>query len=266
MNTKEYKVKARQFFEERATDIGDLPVSNQTLCYVSGRSNKIWENNELLDDLRQSIVSKAELQPSSNLLEVGCAAGFIANLIAPMVSKYEGVDVSKSAVQVADKLPLPNAKFMVADGTRLPYPDNSFDSSICYDVITNIPSFEDVAPIIKEMVRVTKPGGKILIGSIADKDTAEQYAEYVHKYTQELETTAKATKEIVVDREKKKESFGFIKNLFKRNIEPEILCYYFSRQDFIDLGKGLGLETEITNIHSKNPYTDYRFDVIYTKA
>src|SRR5262245_34549414 len=164
-----WKNAARAFFDERAASINAVPALTD-LCFISGRDPRLWADEALLDDMADSIVEQAAAGPASAVLEVGCAAGFVARPLARRVGRYVGVDMSPAAVKVARRLGLPNAEFRTADGSRLPFADNSFDAAILYDVFTNFPQFADGIPIIKEMLRVVRPGGKVLIGSIPDVD------------------------------------------------------------------------------------------------
>ena len=98
------------------------------------------------------------------MLEIGSAAGFLAKLIAPHVGSFVGVDLSEDAFNVARRLRLPNARFLQADGGALPFPDETFDGILCYDVFTNFPNFSDGEPLIREMIRVAKRGRPVLVG------------------------------------------------------------------------------------------------------
>lgn len=266
MDIKNYKINLKKCIDSRASDVKNLPLTDSRLCYISGRDKRIWENSERLEDLRDSIVTSAQINSQSTVLEVGCAAGFIAKLLSPHVGTYEGIDVSKNAISIAKKLSLNNARFSIADGTKLPYLQDYFDSSICYDVLTNFPTFEEVVPIIKEMVRVTKPKGKILIGSIPDQDRSEEYIKFVQIYQQQLAENSTDQNDEVLERVKPNRFFNYFLQLFGNKKPPAVFCYYFSKNDFLGLGEILGLDTIISKVHKKNPYSDYRFNVTYTKS
>ena len=45
----------------------------------------------------------------------------------------------------------------------------------------------------------------------------------------------------------------------------DIICFYFRRADFLDLGRELGLATELKDIHALNPYFGYRFNALFSK-
>ena len=158
-----WKNEARQFFSHRAKVVGERPTL-QDLCYVSGRDSRVWADQSRYDDMMDSIVRTIGADASSRVLEVGCAAGFIACGVAPKVGQYVGVDVAEGAIECARSLDLPNATFHVGDGGALPFDDSMFDGVYCYDVLTNFPTFDSVKGLVQDMVRVVRPGGKVLLG------------------------------------------------------------------------------------------------------
>jgi SAM-dependent methyltransferase len=57
----------------------------------------------------------------------------------------------------------PTNTYIVADASQLPFADNSFDIITSFDNLEHIKEYRDV---IKEMVRVLKPGGVIILNTI----------------------------------------------------------------------------------------------------
>jgi SAM-dependent methyltransferase len=163
---------AATFFDSRADSVTGRP-SLAELCYVSGRDPRVWEDGALYESMIASICAQAGLDRSSTVLEVGCAGGFLALGLAPRVAQYVGVDVSAPAIELARRLDLPNAEFRHVNGKRLPFEDDGFDAAISYDVVTNFPDFDAVARLVRESVRVVRPGGRVLIGSVPDRATED---------------------------------------------------------------------------------------------
>ena len=94
------------------------------------------------------------------ILEVGCGSGRDAILFTSKGARYVGLDYDYRTVNVArTRLVKENIRgiFLVADATRLPFKDCSFDTVSCSEVIEHIPGYEKA---LKEMGRVLKPGGK----------------------------------------------------------------------------------------------------------
>lgn len=250
------------FFDGRARSIKG-PPSKEDLCFIAGRDPRLWRDQALFADMIDSIVAQAEIADAASVLEVGCAAGFIASGLAPRVRRYAGVDLAPAVLKVARQLGLPNADFKHAEGNRLPFRDNSFDAALCYDVYTNFPTFADGAGLIREMLRVVVPGGRVLVGSIPDEATAELMAQRAQAVANTLAETygplPARPEGDPVPRRSNDHRFG------RQPVEPQIVCYYFNRQDFEALGSELCAEVAIHDIHRRNPYFGCRFNVVYRK-
>lgn len=247
-----WKGALKHFFAQRATHIGSAPTLDD-LCFISGRDARLWTQKGLIEDLAASLVSQLDVNQTSSVLEVGCASGFIAQALAPHVGRYTGVDLAEDALHVAGRLGLANARFLQSDGSRLPCASDEFDAALCYDVFTNFPSFADGIGIIEEMLRVVRPGGRVLIGSIPDHDRKEAYEKRVAEVSSSL------------DREFGPAPVRAQTQSLVEGVTPGIVCYYFSRQDFEMLGRRLGVVTQVLDIHALNPYVGYRFNVLYQK-
>lgn len=57
-----------------------------------------------------------------------------------------------------------HADFMLADGDRLPFPDDTFDHIICTEVVEHVP---DPAVTMAELHRILKPGGNLAVSTPA---------------------------------------------------------------------------------------------------
>lgn len=101
------------------------------------------------------------------VLDVGCGTGVDTLLAAMMVGpsgKAIGVDIVSEMLQRAEEnlqmTDLKNVTFKKTSGEKLLFEDNSFDVVISNGVINLIP--EKVATL-KEVFRVLKPGGRLMI-------------------------------------------------------------------------------------------------------
>lgn len=250
----------QEFFAERANAVIGVPTLGD-LCFVSGRDQRLWQEKSIYKDLIDNILSLGRMTPCSSVLEIGCAAGFLAYGIAPKVGRYVGVDLAKPVIVAAKKLGLKNADFRVADGMQLPFPDGGFDAAFCYDVFTNFPDLSVGEPIIKEMLRVVKPGGYVLIGSIPDGDLRASYEKRVAEVAGEL---GKKYGPAQLQAPAKQGFLQLIKRRFSK-VEPSIVCYYFTKADFISMAARLGADVTIADIHPLNPYKGYRFNAIFSR-
>jgi SAM-dependent methyltransferase len=255
----------RFFFDARASEISPNPDWVE-LCYASGKEPRLWTQPALYDDMMESIRVQLDLQPQHSLLEIGCAAGLLAKGLSRLCKRYSGIDLAPKAVERARTLGLGNASFQVADAAALPFEDGAFDRVLCYDVFTNFPDMESVRKILREGIRVTRPGGKFMAGSIPD---AAREAEYVVRVREVNETLLKEFGPLPPPPQHRPGLWSRVQQWWLRKvrkIEPRITCYYFRRDDFEAFGTAVGVRTGIQDVHRLSPYLGYRFNVIYSKV
>ena len=103
-----------------------------------------------------------EIEPDDEVLECACGTGAISVYIAPICAKLITTDYSKGMLrQTAKKAKhYPNMRVMRADLTNLKCRDNRFDKVVAGNVIHLM---EDAESAVRELVRVCKPGGKVII-------------------------------------------------------------------------------------------------------
>jgi ubiquinone/menaquinone biosynthesis C-methylase UbiE len=95
--------------------------------------------------------------PDTKFLEVGCGNGKNM-LLRP--ENFKGCDTCTNFVKICKDKGL---HAIEADATKLPFDDNEFDVTISVAVLHHLSSIDRRIDAIREMVRVTKDGGKLLI-------------------------------------------------------------------------------------------------------
>ncbi len=112
---------------------------------------------------RVAAIKLLEAKPGDRILEVGVGTGLNLPLY-PRDCDVTGVDISEGMLRKAEErvrtLGMDRAKLMVMDGSRLQFPDNSFDRVIATYVISAVP---DPVKTLLEMRRVCKPSGHLVI-------------------------------------------------------------------------------------------------------
>ena len=94
------------------------------------------------------------------VVDVGCGNGRIGRLVAPHCREYIGLDLSESVYAFPSYLDTQNITLVRASGTNLPVVDILSEVTICWGVLHHM---DDPKKGLKELFRVTKPGGTILI-------------------------------------------------------------------------------------------------------
>ncbi len=113
--------------------------------------------------LRGKVVDFSNPQNDSIILDVGTGTGKQAFAFAKKGYDVTGIDLSEAMVKIANKKNrYRNARFQVADAARLPFEDKSFDVACISFALHDIPSTIRER-VLKEMVRVTRPSGTIVI-------------------------------------------------------------------------------------------------------
>ena len=92
-------------------------------------------------------------------LDAGCAKGRFTKALVKRGAFLSGIDITENFINIA-KENVPEADFRLASVIDMPFGNNTFDGVLCIEVIEHIP---DTEKAIREMTRVLKPSGKIII-------------------------------------------------------------------------------------------------------
>jgi ubiquinone/menaquinone biosynthesis C-methylase UbiE len=141
-------------------------------------NKELWEKGdftEIAAFMRQSgeaVVESLGVTPPLRALDLGCGDGTTAVPLARLGADVTGVDIASNLVEAgnkrAAKAGLNRLKFHEGDACNLEgVDDDSFDLSLSVFGAMFAPKPFDVA---REMVRVTKPGGRIVMGNWIPND------------------------------------------------------------------------------------------------
>ena len=133
----------------------------------------LWEKGDftrIAETMRESgeaLVAKLGVRKDMNVLDLGCGDGTTAIPEAKLGANVLGVDIAKNLVEAgnirAKVEGLTNCTFQEGDATDLhDLKDQTFDLVVSIFGAMFAPKPFDVA---KEMVRVTRPGGRIVMGN-----------------------------------------------------------------------------------------------------
>lgn len=105
------------------------------------------------------IVEELNLRDGERILEVGCGNGYYLSLLNRLGVRVElvGIDNDELALKEAAKfIGDKRVKLILADASKIPFPDNSFDKVVMSEVIEHV---RDEKAVLKKVHRVLKKGG-----------------------------------------------------------------------------------------------------------
>jgi demethylmenaquinone methyltransferase / 2-methoxy-6-polyprenyl-1,4-benzoquinol methylase len=96
------------------------------------------------------------LPPRSRVLDLACGTGDFCRLLAGRGMRVFGIDMSGGMLQSSST----DAPLVLGDALALPLCDGSVDGVVCGFALRN---FVDIPPVVQELARVVRPGGRIAI-------------------------------------------------------------------------------------------------------
>ncbi|MCI3953300.1 MAG: pmtA [Burkholderiales bacterium] len=112
---------------------------------------------------REAAIRDLDVQPGERVLEVGVGTGLCLPLY-PSHCQVTGIDLSDGMLDRARELVrernLSNVKLHRMDAGALDFADGSFDTVVAAYVITAVP---DHRQVMSEVIRVCRPGGRIML-------------------------------------------------------------------------------------------------------
>jgi ubiquinone/menaquinone biosynthesis C-methylase UbiE len=138
----------------------------------------LWEKGDftrIAESMRESgkaLVAKLGITKGLKVLDLGCGDGTTALPAATLGAEVLGVDIARNLVEAGNRRAreqgLTNCRFQEGDACDLhELKDHTFDLVLSIFGAMFAPKPSDVA---KEMVRVTRPGGRIVMGNWIPND------------------------------------------------------------------------------------------------
>lgn len=119
-------------------------------------------------DSMQVLISMAGVQCSDRVLDVACGPGLVACEFAKIANQVVGIDITAKMIERAKVLQreqhITNVQWQIDAIPPLPFPDASFSI-----VITRYSFHHFIQPgeVLNEMIRVCRPGGRVLVADVA---------------------------------------------------------------------------------------------------
>jgi SAM-dependent methyltransferase len=114
---------------------------------------------------RRTLFGHLGLRATSHVLEAGCGPGTALADLLPWIGsggRIVGIDPTRALVAEAEerarKAGVSQTTYLVGDIRQIDQPDNVFDAAFCDKILVHV---GPVSQAIAEMVRVTRPGGRV---------------------------------------------------------------------------------------------------------
>jgi len=112
----------------------------------------------------KQLLEQINIQPGDKILEPGCGAGRLTEMLAELVGpqgKVFAFDISPRMVERCQKRGLPSqVQIARACATDIPVPNGEFDAIVCHNTF---PHFEDKPAVLREFHRVLRADGVLWI-------------------------------------------------------------------------------------------------------
>ncbi len=132
--------------------------------------SKVHSDKEFLS----KIISLSNVEPDSTVLDIATGTGFVAVEFAQKTKGLiVGSDITREMLGWARKHSQKESVddhtvFVLAEGSKQPFPDQSFDNVVSRLALHHIP---DPGPVVKEMARLVKHRGRVIVADqISPKD------------------------------------------------------------------------------------------------
>jgi demethylmenaquinone methyltransferase/2-methoxy-6-polyprenyl-1,4-benzoquinol methylase len=112
---------------------------------------------------RRIVVDAMDMRPGQRVLDLAAGTGTSSEPYADAGIDVIACDFSLGMLKVG-KRRRPDINFVAGDATNLPFADNSFDASTISFGLRNV---NEPKKALAEMLRVTRPGGKLVIAEFS---------------------------------------------------------------------------------------------------
>jgi SAM-dependent methyltransferase len=100
---------------------------------------------------------------AGRVLDLGCGVGYGSRLLSSRADHVVGIDLAPDAVRYArERFPAPNVDHLTADCRGLPFPADSFDVVVCFELIEHV---QEVGSVLAEARRVLRRRGALVIST-----------------------------------------------------------------------------------------------------
>jgi ubiquinone/menaquinone biosynthesis C-methylase UbiE len=125
-----------------------------------------------------AVLDAADVRAGQDLLDVACGTGIVARRTADRVGPaghVTGLDLNPAMLSVASRIS-PAVTWQQGDVAALPFADGSFDVVTCQAAAMFFP---DLVAALREMRRVTRPGGVVAVQVFGKREEQPAYGPWI---------------------------------------------------------------------------------------
>jgi demethylmenaquinone methyltransferase/2-methoxy-6-polyprenyl-1,4-benzoquinol methylase len=137
---------------------------------------------------RKAVVEAVDARPGERVLDLAAGTGTSSQPFADRGAEVVPCDFSLGMLRVG-KSAKPDLSFTAGDGTRLPFADDTFDAVTISFGLRNI---VDPQAGLREMLRVTRPGGRLVVCEFSHPTWAPFRTVYIEYLMKALPPIARA--------------------------------------------------------------------------
>ncbi len=127
-------------------------------------------NESTIEHLHRYAIA-CELAAGKAVLDIACGEGYGSNLLAAKAASVTGMDIDSGSIdKAAKKYQKENLRFIQAGAEKIPAADAQFDLVVSFETLEHL---ADHDTMIKELKRVLKPGGLLLISTPDKKNYSD---------------------------------------------------------------------------------------------
>lgn len=163
----------------------------QALPFAQHQAHSTQESFDIISEI-------ARLDITQSVVDAGCGPGLVSCALAPRCREITGVDVTQAMIEEArrrgDEAGLANVHFIQSDISQMPFDENTFDVSLSRYVFHHL---ENPLYVLGEMVRITRPGGRIVICDAAPAAACRDNYDKFERLRDPSHTSALTLEELV---------------------------------------------------------------------
>lgn len=106
-----------------------------------------------------------------DVCDVGCGEGRFSRMLAERGARITGIEPTRSLLEEARRRH-PEGRYLESGAENMPLPSDAFDLVVSYLVLIDI---EDYRAAVREMARIVRPGGRVLVANMNSFCTTRPY-------------------------------------------------------------------------------------------